>query len=394
MLKRLVAGSTLALAVLVCLCSAARAAETLTSEDVMKKSAEAYKAMKTYYEESEFTKVVDYEGKQQIERDNITVAFKRPSTFLLTLTDGRNITSSYSGTTLTKYNSSEQLYTKQENVTLEQIVTNLEYPIPATALSEDPYQYMMEDVNKVGALKTSDLNGKQVYEIDFDLGDGMSAAHYFDMSRFYLVGIKADLQGPAERGGGRVTLTMNARKVLIDELPKDAAGKETDVFAFTVPSEAKELKPEQMDKETEALKGSSAPDWTLKDQAGNDVRLSSLKGNVVLLAFWATWCSPCREELPTLAKMVELYKDKPLAYYAVDDTEDAKVISEYTKGIDFKLPVLVGAGTTIGGDYKIVALPSLFVIDKKGVIRETFVGVTSVETIKPAIDKLLEEPAQ
>ncbi|HKT11264.1 MAG TPA: TlpA disulfide reductase family protein, partial [Terriglobia bacterium] len=71
--------------------------------------------------------------------------------------------------------------------------------------------------------------------------------------------------------------------------------------------------------------GSAAADFALRDIEGHQVRLSDFRGKFVLLAFWATWCPPCKEELPTLQKLYEQYQDKGLVVLAVDDEEPATI---------------------------------------------------------------------
>ena len=376
------------------LSASAAAAEKLTSEQVLRKCAEVYKSARTYYEESDLTRALERGGKREEQKEHVVTAFRRPSTLLIKITGKQNVDFYLEGKTLTIYNVLQKQYTKMENVTLQQVADASEYPIPSAVIADDPYAALLADANKIGELKEVTLDSTAAYEIDFDLGDGIVIANYFDRTSFHRMGVKTVIAVPPDQGGGTMTVSMIASKVLIDELPKDAAGKPVDVFAFSAPAEAQEIKPGQIDTETKGLKDQPAPDWTLKDAAGKDVRLADLKGKVVLLDFWATTAGPSVEGFPELLKLADSYKDKPFAFYAVNDSEDPAAVAAYLKTASNPVPVLIGAGTTVGQDYHIVALPTFFVIDGKGIVREVIVGVAKVEDLKAAIDKALAQPAQ
>lgn len=394
MLKKALFSAVTACALGVYLSGAAMAAEKPTSDQVLRKCAEVYKSAKSYYEESDLVRSLDRGGKREEQKERVVTAFRRPSTLLIRITGKQNVVFYLEGKTLTIFNSSQAQYTRMENVTLQQVADSSEYPIPSAAIADDPYAALIADANKISDLKEASLDSTAAYEVDFDLGGGVVIANYFDKEKFYRIGVRTSIAVPPDQGGGTMTVSMVASKVLVDELPKDAAGKPIDVFAFSLPAGAQEIKPGQIDTETKSLKDQPAPDWTLKDAAGKDVRLADLKGKVVLLDFWSTTAGPSIEEFPELLKLVDGYKDKPFAFYAIDDSEEPATVAAYLKTAPNPVPALMGAGTTIGDDYHIVALPTFFVIDAKGVVREVIVGVAKVEDLKAAIDKALAAPAR
>jgi len=131
-------------------------------------------------------------------------------------------------------------------------------------------------------------------------------------------------------------------------------------------------------KEFEA--GPLAPDFSLSDLSGQTVSLGQHRGSVVLLDFWATWCGPCRLTIPLLAKLHERYKDKGLVILgiSVDDPQliQDKDLLHYKKMTQIEYPLL-RFNQKVMKDYfsgEQVAIPTMFVIDRNGRIRDKLVG--------------------
>jgi len=122
------------------------------------------------------------------------------------------------------------------------------------------------------------------------------------------------------------------------------------------------------------LIGQVAPDFTLPNLAGEEVKLSSLKGKVVLLDFWATWCPPCVRSLPVLAEVTKPLESQGVVFYAVNAREDAAKIQEFLKSKELNIPVLRDADGAIMKLYGVQSIPQSVLIDKEGVIRAVHVG--------------------
>ncbi|MBM3242474.1 redoxin domain-containing protein [Candidatus Poribacteria bacterium] len=127
-----------------------------------------------------------------------------------------------------------------------------------------------------------------------------------------------------------------------------------------------ETMPQRVD-ESDALVGKLAPDFELKDLSGNTVKLSKLKGKVVLLNFWATGDGPCQIEIPYLEKIYNKYKDKGLVILGVNDETEHNFVRNFAKG-KMSYPILVDA-STVFQTYKVREIPNNFYVDKEGVIR-------------------------
>jgi peroxiredoxin len=137
-----------------------------------------------------------------------------------------------------------------------------------------------------------------------------------------------------------------------------------------------------------------APDFTLKDAAGKQVRLSDFKGKVVLLDFWATWCGPCNIEIPWFKDFERKYKDRGFEVLGVSMDEDGwAAINPFVKMKQINYRVLLGddrTGDLYGG---LDALPTTFVIDRDGRIASVHVGLSGKKEFEDAIEKLLDAPA-
>lgn len=136
-------------------------------------------------------------------------------------------------------------------------------------------------------------------------------------------------------------------------------------------------------------KEAAAPDFTLQDLSGRDVRLADLKGKVVLLEFWATWCPPCREAIPGIERLHEAYHDKGLVTLGISmDDGDWDTVREFVKQYRIGYPVLKG-NEDISTKYMIRVIPTLYLIDRNGIIAKQYVGGGNEDVLEKAIRALL-----
>ena len=128
-------------------------------------------------------------------------------------------------------------------------------------------------------------------------------------------------------------------------------------------------------RQTPATEGELAPDFTLNDLSGRPVQLSSLRGKVVLLNFWATWCPPCREEVPSMVVLNQAMQGKAFQMLAVSVDEGGKdaVESFFRKG-GVALPTLLDADGKVSRLYGTTGVPETFILDGKGVIVKKVMG--------------------
>jgi thiol-disulfide isomerase/thioredoxin len=114
--------------------------------------------------------------------------------------------------------------------------------------------------------------------------------------------------------------------------------------------------------------GPAAP-FSLKNRAGGEVSLSSLKGKVVLINFWATWCGPCRKEMPLLEQIQKKYAPLGFTMLGVNVEEDTRLMDTFLKDVPVSFPVLLDPANGVSKLYDVSAMPSTVIVDRKGNVR-------------------------
>ena len=146
-------------------------------------------------------------------------------------------------------------------------------------------------------------------------------------------------------------------------------------FAFKPPADAKEVEAFRKPRPAAIEIGSEAADFQLKDLEGREIQLKSLRGNVVLLNFWATWCGPCRLEMPVIEKLHQQLHGKGLRVFGVND-EEIETIREYVAEHEYSFPTLVDTDQEAMNLYRIRGIPTMVVIDREGKIAQYRLGLS------------------
>ncbi len=135
--------------------------------------------------------------------------------------------------------------------------------------------------------------------------------------------------------------------------------------------------------------GKVAPGFSLLSLTGETTTLNDYKGQVVLINLWATWCPPCKAEMPTLNAYYQANKDKGFVVLAVNDQEDATTVNNFIKTSRFTFPVLLDTQHQVLDTYNVRALPTTFIIDRDGVIRYVHMGEISRQQLEEIVGPLL-----
>lgn len=127
--------------------------------------------------------------------------------------------------------------------------------------------------------------------------------------------------------------------------------------------------------------GSPAPDFLLAYADGNQVRLSDLRGRPVILNFWATWCGPCRVEMPDLVRTYQDHAEDGLVVIGVNFQEGAEEIKAFAEEFDITFPLAADAGD-LARAYQVRVMPSSYFIDKDGKVSTRWLGVLTPSVIE------------
>ena len=137
-----------------------------------------------------------------------------------------------------------------------------------------------------------------------------------------------------------------------------------------------------------------APALKLKDIEGKSHDLAKLRGKVVLINFWATWCPPCRREMPSMERLAQRFKGQPFVVLAVDVGEDIDTIEAFTSQLDTTLtfPILLDTRSHAMRAWRVAGLPTTFLIDKQGRIVASAIGGRAFDhpEIVKAVGKLMK----
>ena len=119
---------------------------------------------------------------------------------------------------------------------------------------------------------------------------------------------------------------------------------------------------------------SKAPDFTLKSKSGKNIRLSDYRGEVVMINFWASWCGPCREEMPLLENLYKRYKKLGFVIIGVNVEADSSKANSYLRDITVSFPILYDTKNEVSKKYNVNNMPTTVILDRNGNIRYTHYG--------------------
>ena len=138
---------------------------------------------------------------------------------------------------------------------------------------------------------------------------------------------------------------------------------------------------------------SKAPDFTLKSRSGENLRLAEQRGNIVLVNFWASWCGPCREELPKMEALQKSYQDLGFTVLAINVDDNPAKAESLLSEVEVSFPVLFDPEGKISQQYNLSAMPTTVIVDRDGNARLTHKGYKTGDELKyeKAIKVLMRE---
>ncbi len=136
--------------------------------------------------------------------------------------------------------------------------------------------------------------------------------------------------------------------------------------------------------------GELAPDFTLVDLEGNQISLSDFRGETVFVNFWATWCPPCRAEMPEMEAIYQEYTDKGVAVIGVDIQESKREVLQYVQQGGYSWTFVLDTTGEVTADYKVQAIPTSFFIDREGIIQAVSIGAMTKRAMETELAKAME----
>ena len=162
------------------------------------------------------------------------------------------------------------------------------------------------------------------------------------------------------------------------------------LLAIWAPSASAQTTQPSIESTTIVKEGMQAPDFTVKMFDGSKVSLADLKGKVVLVNFWATWCPPCRAELARVEKdIIEKFKGKPFVFLPVSRGEKKATVAAFREKMGYTFPMGLDTDGRVYAEYAETYIPRNFLIDKNGVVVKASVGYDEAEFAE--LVKLIEE---
>lgn len=141
--------------------------------------------------------------------------------------------------------------------------------------------------------------------------------------------------------------------------------------------------------DTQPDAGHPAPDFVIHLPDGSTSSLAAYRGQPVVINFWATWCPPCRAEMPELIRAYERYRDQGLVVLAVNEAEAHDQVAVFVQELGLTMPVIIDPRGEVMAAYKTNSLPSTFFIDRRGVVRVRWVGMLTPDVLEQHLRAIL-----
>ena len=265
-------------------------------------------------------------------------------------------------------------------------------PSLALAMSADPTAELKKEFSSIKKGDAVKIDGQSYTALALSDGDATTTLLIdpaTNLVRRASMDLSPQLKSRGAKDVKKAVVTIDYTSTTADAPAQDES------FAWTPPAGAKDVAEMAGSdgKETEhVLVGKPAPDFTLKDLEDKEIALADLKGSVVVLDFWATWCGPCVASLPKIDQLASESKEQGVRVFAINQGEDKQLVEGFIKSKKLTLDVLLDPDSKIGQEYKAQAIPETVVINKDGTVRAVFVGAgpDTEEKLKAQVEAALK----
>lgn len=371
------------------------------AEPIVAAVAKAYQDLQTLTVAGSLRGEFDVQGQQNVEEQDFTASYQSPLKFRHELPDALAVGST--GETLYVHGIAERMYDTADAPDAEQPIAELppfvgqlltmQNPSLMLAVSSDPRRELLEDAISVDRVEDTEIDGKSYQSLNVRGPQGISVTLRIDPQTNLIRQAIYDMRPQLEQAGA-----VDVRKAQVTiNYTQSTVGAELadDTFAWTAPADARSLAQVRQEEEAKhpgkVLEGQPAPPFTLKMlDSQDDVAINDLKGDVVLLDFWATWCAPCIAAMPHLQALDEKYSEKGLRLYLINVGEPEQQVSPFVADLGLKLKVLMDTQGTTFNQYHGQGLPYQILIGRDGVVRRISSGITLDGSNERAMEQAIE----
>jgi peroxiredoxin/outer membrane lipoprotein-sorting protein len=357
------------------------------AQQVIDQISEAYGKLKTLDLTGTLSSKIEAAGDKQTESTEFTATFSAPNKFRHALKD--DVLCGSTGEKAYSYLKAKNFYsiadTAKEKVATKDLpaplpkILEMQNPSLLLALAKDPARELTENVTSIVKVDDTNVGDVSCPTLEISLTNKLIVTLAVDPQTHLVRRSMTNIKAMLEKQG--VPDVKNA-SFTIEYATTTPGGDLPDTqFAWAPPEGAKDIKAMQTaaaggdePNPADALVGQEAPAFKVTGLDGKEVSLSDLKGKVIVLDFWATWCPPCRASLPHLNKLYDEKKGEGLQVFAVDQQEDKDKVQSFVDKTKLTVPVLLDANGGVGEKYKVNGIPETVVIGKDGKVKKVFIG--------------------
>lgn len=342
---------------------------------------DAYGKLKSLVLSGAISANIDIAGQQNKQSQSFTASYAAPGKYRHAI--GTEFLLGSTGPKLYAFDTREKTYVQTDAPAKRGPLSQFSIPIPRIldmqnpslllAIADNTFAELLDGAKDVHLAQQQAADKTLCDQLTFTASDGRNITFLFDARTHLLRQARYDLaQVFIERGAPDVKSAV----VTIDyaELKPDVPADDAQ-FAWAAPEGAREQPLGRPMTETSALEGQPAPDFKLKGLDGKEVQLATLKNQVVVLNFWATWCPACVYELPDINMLYEQQKARGVRVFAVNAKEDEADVKAFVAEKKMTVPVLLDTDAAVSEAYGMWALPQTVIIGRDGKVKKVFIGV-------------------
>jgi len=386
--------------------------------EILKRAASVYSGIKSYRDETTVKVLMSAQGMEQNIENKYDLAIEQPNKLAMIMRKGvTGVTVVCDGQKLVTYLLNPRMnmnkyVEEQAKPTIKDIIMNTMLKggimggglIFLSIFRDDPAKTMFGNASRVdlaGEEKIDNVTTKHLCVYDCSAGVTMLVNIWVgadSLIRKFNIDMSALIaKQPGVPDGAKLVFEELHSKVTVNRPISP------DIFVFTPPAGAEKATSSStepageegtsQEPKTYSLIGKPAGSFKIENVNGTTFNMSDCKGRVVVMDFWATWCGPCKHEMPIIQKIYNEYNTRGVVFIMVNAHEAKEKVEKFIKDANYSIPVGLDADGVVGQAYLVEAYPTLFLIDKNGVIQRVHIGLIPdlEERLKEDMDALLAD---